>query len=124
MKVMAFNSPKIAIVFAVVSVAIAGVSQPFLGWIFADLLITLSVPVEYLELKLKAEGKDPNQWKTDLETDCARLALLMTILGGVTFFAYIIKSYAFTVLGENVTIKIRELLYKSILEQSVGWFDH
>lgn len=37
--------------------------------------------------------------------------------------SYVIKSYLFTVLGENVTIQIRELLYKSILEKNIGWFD-
>jgi hypothetical protein len=52
MKVMAFNSPKIAIFFAVIGVAIAGVSQPFLGWIFANLLFTLSKPVEFIQLEL------------------------------------------------------------------------
>lgn len=53
MKVMAFNSPKIAILFAVIAVALAGVAQPFLGWIFADLLLTLSVPVEYIKFDLR-----------------------------------------------------------------------
>ena len=52
MKVMAFNSPKIAIFFAIIAVALAGVAQPFLGWIFADLLLTLSVPVDYIKIDL------------------------------------------------------------------------
>jgi fatty acid desaturase len=52
MKVMAFNSPKVAIIFAVIGVAIAGGVQPFLGWIFADMLLTLSLPVEFIKLKL------------------------------------------------------------------------
>ena len=47
----------------------------------------------------------------------------MAILGGVTFVSYMMKSYLFTVLGENVTIQVRELLYKSILEKNIGWFD-
>jgi len=34
-----------------------------------------------------------------------------------------LKSYLFTILGENVTIQVRELLYKSILEKNIGWFD-
>ena len=111
MKVMAFNSPKIAIVFAVFGVAVAGICQPFLGWIFADLLITLSIPVEFIKVRLASEGKDTELWKSELETDTERLAILMTILGAATFVSYVIKSYLFTVLGENVTIRIRELLY-------------
>lgn len=123
MKVMAFNSPKIAIVFAVIGVTIAGLLQPFLGWVWADLLLTLSIPVEYIMAELVSKGKDPSEWKTELKDDCERLALLLTLLGAATFVSYVIKSYLFTVLGENVTIQIRELLYKSILEKNIGWFD-
>lgn len=47
-KVMAYNNPKIAIFFAVIGVAIAGSLQPLLGWIWADLLMSLSVPIDAL----------------------------------------------------------------------------
>ena len=104
MKVMAFNSPKIAIFFAVIGVSMAGLIQPFLGWVWADLLLTLSIPVEYIQLALMAEGKSPDLWKDELKEDCERLALILTLLGAATFISYAIKSYLFTVLGENVTI--------------------
>ena len=45
---MAYNNPKIAIFFAVIGVAIAGSLQPLLGWIWADLLMSLSVPIDAL----------------------------------------------------------------------------
>lgn len=47
-KVMAYNNPKIAIFFAVIGVAIAGMLQPLLGWIWADLLMSLSIPIDAL----------------------------------------------------------------------------
>jgi len=28
------------------------------------------------------------------------------------------------ILGENVTLKIRQVLYLSILKKNIGWFDH
>jgi len=87
------------------------------------LLITLSIPVELLIAILISEGKSPDLWKEQVKEDTTRLALLMAILGGVTFVSYMMKSYLFTVLGENVTIQVRELLYKSILEKNIGWFD-
>ena len=58
-----------------------------------------------------------------MEDDVTRLAMLMVILGVVTFVSYMLKSYIFSVLGENVTLQIRKLLYKSILEKNIGWFD-
>ena len=87
------------------------------------MLITLSIPVELLVAILISEGKSPDLWKEQVKEDTTRLALLMAILGGVTFESYMMKSYLFTVLGENVTIQVRELLYKSILEKNIGWFD-
>ena len=87
------------------------------------MLITLSIPVELLVAILISEGKSPDLWKEQVKEDTTRLALLMAILGGVTFVSYMMKSYLFTVLGENVTIQVRELLYKSILEKNIGWFD-
>ena len=86
-------------------------------------MITLSIPVELLVAILISEGKSPDLWKEQVKEDTTRLALLMAILGGVTFVSYMMKSYLFTVLGENVTIQVRELLYKSILEKNIGWFD-
>lgn len=87
------------------------------------MLLTLSIPVEFIKLKLMADGKSPDLWKDDLKVDVERLAVLMTILGAVTFISYMLKSYLFSVLGENVTLEVRRLLYRSILEKNVGWFD-
>lgn len=70
-----------------------------------------------------SENKSPELWKDDLKEDVERLALLMVILGAVTFVSYMLKSYLFSVLGENVTLEVRRLLYRSILEKNVGWFD-
>lgn len=104
---MAYNNPKIAIFFAVLTVAISGACQPFWGWLFADILMTLSVPVEMLKLKLQSEGKDAELWKSELEVDVEKLTVYMVILGGVTFVTFFFKSYLFGILGENVTLKVR-----------------
>lgn len=47
----------------------------------------------------------------------------MVLLASVVFVSYITKSYLFSFLGENVTLKIRQILYRSILEKNIGWFD-
>jgi len=39
------------------------------------------------------------------------------------FVGYIGKSYIFSYLGENVTMKVRQELYKSILMKHMGFFD-
>lgn len=44
-------------------------------------------------------------------------------MAGVMWVGYLGKSYIFSYLGENVTLKIRQLLYFSILQKHIGWFD-
>jgi len=51
------------------------------------------------------------------------LCIYITIMAAVLFVGYTGKSYIFAYLGENVTLKIRQLIYESILQKNIGWFD-
>lgn len=104
MKVMAFNTPKVAIGFAVFGVAIAGLLQPTLGVIFADLLMKISMPTEAVELQLIIDKKFNTTWQDKIKDDVSILAIYMLIMGVVCFISYMMKSYLFVVLGENVTL--------------------
>lgn len=50
-------------------------------------------------------------WKTNLEDDVVELTLYIVIMAGVLYVGYMGKSYIFGYLGENVTLKIRQLIY-------------
>lgn len=108
MKVMKFNSPRIVIFLAVVSVMCAGGSQPFFGWIFANMMTSMTAPVDIDEQL----GID---WRTNLRNDIVKYTIYILIIGGVIFVSYIGKIYLFSFLGERVTLKVRQLLYYSIL---------
>jgi hypothetical protein len=69
------------------------------------------------------EGKDPNLWKDNLRDDIVRYTIYILIIGGITFIGYLGKIYLFSFLGEKVTIKVRRLLYFSILQKNIGFFD-
>lgn len=58
-----------------------------------------------------------------MEKDIIKLVIYTLIMCAVMFFGYLGKSYLFSYLGENVTLKVRKLLYESILEKNIGWFD-
>ena len=45
------------------------------------------------------------------------------LIGLGNFLGFFTRQYCFGTLSENVTIRIRERLYASILEKNVGWFD-
>jgi hypothetical protein len=57
------------------------------------------------------EGKDPELWKKNLEDDIVELTLYIVGMAIVLFVGYMGKSYIFSYLGENVTMKIRQLIY-------------
>jgi len=44
-------------------------------------------------------------------------------MGGLTLLFSFISKFSFSLLGENVTLKIRFDLYRSILRKNIGWFD-
>lgn len=44
-------------------------------------------------------------------------------MGGLTLLFSFISKFSFNLLGENVTLKIRFDLYRSILRKNIGWFD-
>jgi len=48
----------------------------------------------------------------------------MLLCATVAFFAAFISKFSFGVVGENVTIKMRNDLYSSILRKDIGWFDN
>ncbi|TGZ59833.1 hypothetical protein CRM22_008840 [Opisthorchis felineus] len=48
---------------------------------------------------------------------------MMALIGFISFFAGIGQGYFFGVSGERLTVRLRSLYFKSILEQEMGWFD-
>lgn len=47
----------------------------------------------------------------------------MTIMAGGILIAVFLNKSSFGVVGENVTMRVRKLLYSKILEKNLGWFD-
>jgi len=80
------------------------------------MLTTLTKPIELAEMELISEGKDPSLWKDDLRDDVVKYTIYILIIGGIVFAGYLGKIYLFSYLGEKVTLKIRQLLYYSILQ--------
>jgi len=62
---------------------------------------------------------DPDEVRDEADKWC--LYMLMIMIG--SFFTAFSQKFAFGVVGENITLKIRERLYSSILKKHIGWFD-
>ncbi|XP_024371037.1 ABC transporter B family member 19 isoform X5 [Physcomitrium patens] len=52
-----------------------------------------------------------------------KICLLFTGAIPVTVLAFVMQNYFFEVMGERLTIRVREKMLTSILRQEVGWFD-
>jgi len=101
-KVMELNHPKSLIVVAIISAAIMGTTQPTLGIVFSKVMNLLAVPIEYWEL---IEGPDYLMDEVDF------WSLMVVVLAFVCLFCISVRGAAFSNLGQNVTMKIRTILY-------------
>ena len=64
--------------------------------------------------------------KTDMDelrSESNKWCLLIFIAGIVSFFIVFLGKFSFGVVGENITLKMRHLLYTAIVKKHLGWFD-
>ena len=59
-----------------------------------------------------------------LKQEVVYWVVVFAIIGFIMFFTYFLAKKAFGTLGENVTLSVRKVLYDSILQKNIGWFDH
>lgn len=79
----------------------------------------------------KAAGNDvsnikPQFAKTGKEHITEGMQEILYILIGLAFLNFtglFVRTYCLSSLGENVTEKLRILLYESVLQKNMGWFD-
>jgi hypothetical protein len=69
MKVMDLNEPMFLVFVACFIVGLAGLCQPFFGWVFSEMITVLTVPIDFAKLILVFDGKDPELWKDNLKDD-------------------------------------------------------
>ena len=108
---MDLNEPKILILFGVLGSIVIGCTQPFFGWIFAQMMGFLTSP-----LKL-------NGGKEGLMEKVTEKCQILALLAMANYFSVFIQRKSFLKLSENVTFKLRQLLYSNILQKNIGWFD-
>lgn len=116
-KVFAYNHPKWMVYGGFFCSLTFGCTQPVFGIFFSKILGILTLPREYVELVLQEDYHDfvrsgTNHW-----------VYFILGLAGVALFAGFFSAYFFAVVGENVTLKIRQDLYRGVLRKHIGWHD-
>lgn len=107
-KLIPFNKPSGLIFTASFGAVLNGSAMPIFGLIFSFVLTVLTSPKDdkaYIEEKVKFYSG------------------IMGIVALVSSLSSFVQKYSFGTLGNNVTGKIRNILYGKILEKNIGFFD-
>ncbi|KAI5062204.1 hypothetical protein GOP47_0022743 [Adiantum capillus-veneris] len=106
-RLMKLNAPEwpYAILGSIGSI-MAGVINPIFALIISELLVVYYEP-------------DGEKQKKEVQ----KYALVFVGVGAVTIGIYLLQHYFFGVVGENLTARVRELIFKAMIRNEVGWFD-
>jgi ATP-binding cassette subfamily B (MDR/TAP) protein 1 len=88
--------------------------MPVFGVFLSKMLSVLSLPLWYWDMM---EGPDY------VENSVKKYAAFMVMIAIIAGCGSFVQKYSFGTLGNNVTLKIRTLLYFNILQKNIGWFD-
>jgi ATP-binding cassette subfamily B (MDR/TAP) protein 1 len=109
-RIIPFNKPAYMVFLGVILSLIKGAVFPVFSIFFSKIIFNLQLTLPF-QLD---DMKDQN------DKYCLYLLILSLVCGVCINF----QKYTFGVVGENMTKYIREMLYISILQKDIGYFDH
>jgi ABC-type multidrug transport system fused ATPase/permease subunit len=114
-----YNRPVINIILGMIVSCIQGAIFPAFGIFLTKMLFSLMITfVEIPGLNWSyADKKD--FMKDEAEDWC----LYMFLCAVVCFCTTFTQKFCFGVVGENITLNIRDKLYAALLKKNIGWFD-
>lgn len=89
-----------------VGAVLAGLVNPLFALIISELL-TVFYDTDFHKMKL----------------DVQKYALIFVGVGAASLAIYVVQHYYFGIVGENLTARVREMMFQAIIRNEVGWFD-
>ncbi|XP_035418388.1 ATP-binding cassette sub-family B member 5 [Cygnus atratus] len=106
-KILALNKPEwLYVLLGVIAAAISGGVHPAFAVIFGKIIGAFQ--------ETDAEKRSKNTLV---------LSLMFLLLGVITLAAYIIQGFMFGKSGEILTMRLRSLSFRALLQQEIGWYD-
>ncbi|XP_062423785.1 ATP-binding cassette sub-family B member 5 [Rhea pennata] len=106
-RILALNKPEcLYVVLGVISAAILGGVHPAFAVIFGKIIAAF-------------QEIDPEKKNNKTLVLC----LMFLLLGVITLAAYIIQGFMFGKSGEILTMRLRSLSFRALLQQEIGWYD-
>ncbi|KAG6555321.1 hypothetical protein Mapa_003364 [Marchantia paleacea] len=59
-----------------------------------------------------------------IKSEVRRICTIFSAATVVTVLIYILQHYYYGIMGERLTMRVREMMFKSILSFEIGWFDY
>uniref|UniRef100_A0A663EMC8 ABC-type xenobiotic transporter n=1 Tax=Aquila chrysaetos chrysaetos TaxID=223781 RepID=A0A663EMC8_AQUCH len=102
-RILALNKPEwLYVLLGVIAAAVSGGVHPAFAVIFGKII-----------------GVNPEKRNKNTLV----LSLMFLLLGVITLAAYIIQGFMFGKSGEILTMRLRSLSFRALLQQEVGWYD-
>ncbi len=101
-----YNKPCGNVVIGIMFACVQGCIFPTFGILIMKVLFSLMIP----DLE---EMKDTSR----------RWCLYMFLCALTSLIAVFVMRFSFGVIGENITLNVRNSLYSAILKKNIGWFD-
>ncbi|NXK27152.1 MDR1 protein, partial [Arenaria interpres] len=106
-RILALNRPEcLYVLVGVIAAAISGGVHPAFAVIFGNIIGAF-------------QETDPEKRSKNTVV----LSLMFLLLGVITLAAYIIQGFTFGKSGEMLTMRLRSLSFRALLQQEVGWYD-
>ena len=102
-----YNKPAVNIVFGLIVSCIQGCIFPVFGIFLTKMLFSLMISYDLEQMR----------------SDSRRWCLYMFICAVVCFITTFTQKFCFGVVGENITLNVRNQLYQALLKKNIGWFD-
>ncbi|NXG33987.1 MDR1 protein, partial [Dromaius novaehollandiae] len=106
-RILALNKPEwLYVLLGVIAAAILGGVHPAFAVIFGKIIGAF-------------QETDPEKRSKNTLV----LSLMFLLLGVITLAAYIIQGFMFGKAGETLTMRLRSLCFRALLQQEMGWYD-
>ncbi|XP_014749850.1 PREDICTED: ATP-binding cassette sub-family B member 5 isoform X2 [Sturnus vulgaris] len=107
LKILALNKPEwFYVLLGMIAAAVIGAVNPTFAVIFAKIIGAF-------------QERDPEKRSKNTVV----LSLIFLLLGVIIFAAYIIQGIMFGKSGEALTMRLRSLSFRALLQQEIGWYD-
>ncbi|NXB51636.1 MDR1 protein, partial [Leucopsar rothschildi] len=107
LKILALNKPEwFYVLLGMIAAAVIGAVNPTFAVIFAKIIGAF-------------QERDPEKRSKNTVV----LSLIFLLLGVIILAAYIIQGIMFGKSGEALTMRLRSLSFRALLQQEIGWYD-